>query len=218
MVIHNLSEQKSLANQYLAELRDIDIQMDRMRFRKNLERLGQIFAYEISKSLPYGELEVETPLGFAVSRMVAQQPVLATIFRAGIPMHNGMLQFFDQAENAFVSAYRREHKDGSFEIKIEYVSSPNLEGRTLIICDPMLATGISMTATLKALHEFGTPSAIHIVTVLTSSDGLEHVERAYPDAIFWTAGIDEELTARSYIVPGLGDAGDLAFGEKNKDY
>lgn len=218
MIIHNLSETKSLANQYLAELRDVDIQMDRLRFRKNLGRLGQIFAYEISKTLNYGELEIETPLGFAASQMVAQQPVLATIFRAGIPMHHGMLDFFDQADNAFISAYRREHKDGSFEIKIEYVSSPSLENRPLIICDPMLATGLSMTATIEALLELGTPSVIHVVTVLAANDGIAHLERKYPNVIFWAAGIDEELTARSYIVPGLGDAGDLAFGSKDKDY
>ncbi len=217
MNIHNLSDKDSLVGQFLTELRDIDIQMDRMRFRKNLHRIGQIMAYEISKHLDYGDLEVETQLGVANSRAIAIQPVLATIFRAGIPMHNGFLSFFDQADNAFVSAYRREHKDGSFEIKIEYVSAPDLEGRPLIICDPMLATGLSMTNTLDALREFGEPSEIHIATILASSDGIEHVERTYPNVHVWTAAIDEELTARSYIVPGLGDAGDLAYGAKGLD-
>lgn len=217
MNIHNFSDRDSLVSQFLTELRDIDIQMDRMRFRKNLHRVGQIMAYEISKYLDYGDLEVETQLGVANSRAIAIQPVLATIFRAGIPMHNGLLSFFDQSDNAFVSAYRREHKDGSFEIKIEYVSTPSLEGRPLIICDPMLATGLSMTSTLDALREFGEPSSIHIATILASSDGLEHIERTYPNVEIWTAAIDEELTARSYIVPGLGDAGDLAYGAKDLD-
>lgn len=215
MNIHNLSLKDSLVGHFLTELRDVDIQMDRMRFRKNLERIGQIMAYEISKTLEYGSLEVETQLGISDSRAIAVQPILATIFRAGIPMHHGFLSFFDQAENAFVSAYRREHKDGSFEIKIEYISTPPLDGRPLIICDPMLATGLSMTNTLDALREFGEPSSIHIATVLASTDGLEHVERTYPDVNIWTAAIDEELTARSYIVPGLGDAGDLAYGAKD---
>ena len=215
MKIHNLSETTSIANQYLAELRDVDIQLDRMRFRRNLERLGQIFAYEISKGLTYGEMEIETPLGFSASKMLAVQPTLATIFRAGMPMHQGMLSVFDQAQNSFVSAYRREHEDGSFEIKVEYVSTPNIEGRPLVICDPMLATGRSMTATLRALEEYGKPSSIHVVVVLAARDGIDHLERNYPEATLWAAGIDEELTAKSYIVPGLGDAGDLAYGEKH---
>lgn len=214
MPLIDLSQHNSLIQQFVTELRDVDIQVDRLRFRRNLERLGMIFAYEISKKLDYGMLEVETQLGVAESNVIAIQPVLATIFRAGIPLHQGMLNFYDQADNAFVSAFRKQHKDGTFEIHMEYISSPNLEDRPLIICDPMLATGLSMTTALDGLLEFGEPSHIHIVTVIASTDGLEHVERTFPKATVWTAAVDEELTARSYIVPGLGDAGDLAFGSK----
>jgi len=215
MPLHDLSQHHSLIHPFIAELRDSDIQNDRLRFRKNLERLGMIFAYEISKTLAYQSKEVETPLGVADGHFLQQQPVLATIFRAGIPLHQGMLQFFDQADNAFVSAFRKQHKDGTFEINMEYISSPSIEGRPLILCDPMLATGQSMTTALEGLLEYGRPSHIHIVTVIASTDGLEHVERTFPKATIWTAAVDEELTARSYIVPGLGDAGDLAYGAKN---
>lgn len=217
MPVINLSAQNSLIHQFVTELRDIDIQADRMRFRKNLERLGQIFAYEISKTLTYGELEVETPMGIANSKMIAIQPVLATILRAGIPMHHGLLDFYDQSDNAFVTTYRRQHKDGTFEIHMDYVSCPSLEGRPLIICDPMIATGMSMTTAIEGILGHGVPSDIHIVTAIASTDGIEHLERTLPKATIWVAAIDEELTARSYIVPGLGDAGDLAFGDKNID-
>lgn len=215
MPLHDLSQQASLLHPFVAELRDSELQNDRLRFRENLERLGMIFAYEISKTFAYQTQEVETPLGVADCQLLKTQPVLATIFRAGIPLHNGMLRFFDRADNAFVSAFRKQHKDGTFEINMEYISSPNLEGRPLIICDPMLATGQSMTTALEGLLEFGRPSHIHIVTVIASTDGLEHVERTFPKATVWAAAIDEELTARSYIVPGLGDAGDLAYGAKD---
>jgi len=217
MTIINLSEESSIANQFLAELRDTEIQTNRMVFRKNLERIGQVFAYEISKKIDYKEVDVDTPMGIASSSVIAQQPILATIFRAGIPMHSGMLSFFDKADNAFVSAYRRQHKDGSFEVHMEYISCPNLDGRPLIICDPMLATGLSMTTALDAMLKNGTPSQIHVATVICSGDGIEHMKRTYPDITLWTAAIDEELTARSYIVPGLGDAGDLAYGDKDLD-
>ncbi|BDS12863.1 uracil phosphoribosyltransferase [Aureispira anguillae] len=217
MPVINLSAQNSLIHQFITELRDIDIQADRMRFRKNLERLGEIFAYEISKTLSYGELEVETPMGIANSKIIAVQPVLATILRAGIPMHQGLLNFYDQSDNAFVTTYRRQHKDGTFEIHMDYVSCPILDDRPLIICDPMVATGMSMTTAIEGILQHGTPSHIHIVTAIASTDGIEHLERTLPKATIWAAAIDEELTARSYIVPGLGDAGDLAYGDKNID-
>ena len=214
MKVINLSDTDSLIQQYLIELRDIDIQLDAMRFRNNLKRIGQIMAYEMSKELIYGDMEVETQLGISLSRAIAIQPVLATIFRAGIPMHEGILSFFDQADNAFISAYRKEHKDGSFTIQLDYISSPDLEGRTLIICDPMLATGHSLVAALDGLTALSKPEDIFISAIIASQPGIEYVKRHIPNATLWTAAIDEELTAKSYIVPGLGDAGDLAFGPK----
>jgi uracil phosphoribosyltransferase len=217
MPLINLSDKNSIIHQFLTELRDVDIQADRMRFRRNLERLGEIFAYEISQKLPYHDLEVETSMGISECKIVAKMPVLATILRAGVPLHKGMLNIFDQADNAFVSAYRKQHKDGTFEVHVDYVSSPPLTGRPLILCDPMLATGVSMTSALESLLEHGQPSHIHIVTVIASTDGLEHVQRTNPKATVWAAAVDEELTARSYIVPGLGDAGDLAYGEKGQE-
>lgn len=217
MAIINLSEHNSLINQFVTELRDVDIQADSWRFRKNMERLGEIFAYEISKTLDYGDIEVETPMGIANSKIIAIQPVLATILRAGIPMHQGLLNFYDQATNAFVTTFRRQHKDGTFEIHMDYVSCPHIENRPLIVCDPMVATGMSMTTAIEGLLTHGTPSHIHIVTAIASVDGLEHLQRTLPNASIWVAAIDEELTARSYIVPGLGDAGDLAYGDKNWD-
>ena len=213
----NFSEQLSIINQYIAEIRDIDIQKDRMRFRRNIERIGELIAYEISKHLTYKIKEVETPLGIAPTNVLAVQPVLGTILRAGLPLHQGMLNVFDQAENAFISAYRKHHKDGTFEIKIEYMACPSLENRPLILCDPMLATGVSMVKTLQELKEAGEPSELHIVTVIASADGLAHVRRYFPKAHIWIGALDEELTAKSYIVPGLGDAGDLSFGEKMRE-
>ncbi len=217
MPLINLSDNNSIVHQFLTELRDIDIQADRLRFRKNLERMGEIFAYEISKQLPYQDWEVETPLGTSDCKVIGKMPILATILRAGIPLHQGLLNFFDQADNAFVTAFRKQHKDGTFEVHVDYVSCPPLDGHALILCDPMLATGVSMTSALEALLEHGTPTHIHIVTVIASTDGLEHVRRTFPQATVWAAAVDEELTARSYIVPGLGDAGDLAYGEKSHE-
>lgn len=217
MAVINLSKENSIINQFVTELRDIDIQADRMRFRKNLERLGEIFAYEISKKLTYGDIEVETSMGVADSKVLAIQPILATILRAGIPLHQGLLNFYDQADNAFVTTYRRHHKDGTFEIHMDYVSCPILDDKPLIICDPMIATGLSMETAINGLLAHGKPSHIHIVTAIAATDGLEHLVRVLPNATIWVAAIDEELTARSYIVPGLGDAGDLAYGEKNLD-
>lgn len=216
-MVFNLSTQNTIANKFLAELRDSSIQQDSMRFRRNLERIGEIMAYEISKTLDYEVKEVETPLGIAEMSLPKDRIVLATILRAGLPLHNGMLNYFDNAQNAFISAYRKHHKDGSFDINLEYVSSPKIEDSVLILCDPMLATGASMDLTLKQLKEFGTPKKIHVVTVIASSYGLNYIKRLHPKADIWLGAEDEELTAKSYIVPGLGDAGDLSYGPKIQD-
>jgi len=214
-MVHNLSQTNSIVNQFVAELRDVEIQKDRMRFRRNLVRLGEIFAYEISKTLSYVDKDVTTPLGMASVPVLEEQPILGTILRAGLPLHEGILNFFDNADNAFISAYRKHHKDGTFDIKLEYVSSPSLENRLLILTDPMLATGSSIVMTYKALLEKGRPRQTHIVAALASIQGIEYVKRNLAsDVTLWVGAIDEELTAQAYIVPGLGDAGDLAFGEK----
>jgi uracil phosphoribosyltransferase len=213
MVI-NLSDEHSLVNNWLSELRDIEIQQDRMRFRKNLEKIAEISAYEISKKLSWVEKEVTTPLGISVCKVLKAQPVLATILRAGITMHNGLLNYFDKADNAFISAYRKHNADGSFEISLDYISCPEMENRVVIICDPMLATGSSLVKTMQFIREEGNPSEIHIVCALACTVGIEYVLRAEPRATIWCGDIDDELTAKGYIVPGLGDAGDLAYGVK----
>jgi uracil phosphoribosyltransferase len=213
MVI-NLSKEHSLVNNWIAELRDVEIQKDRMRFRRNLERIGEIAAYEISKILPYEEVEVQTPMGIALSKMMTEQPVLATILRAGLPLHQGLLNYFDKADAAFISAYRKHDKNGSFEISLEYFSSPELEGRIVIVSDPMLATGASLVKSIQYMREEGEPKEIHIVAAIACTVGIEYVRRNVPKATIWCGGIDDELTAKGYIVPGLGDAGDLAFGVK----
>jgi len=216
-MIHILNKENSLLNQFIAEVRDAQIQKDSMRFRKNLERIGEIFAYEISKKLSYEVKEVITPLGVAEVPVLKSQPVIATILRAGLPLHNGFLNFYDKAENAFVTAYRRHHKNGQFDIQIEYTSSPDLTDKILILSDPMLATGMSMVMTFKELLSKGKPKHTHIVAVLASIMGLEYAKKHLPSigVTLWIGAVDDELTAQSYIVPGLGDAGDLAFGEKN---
>lgn len=213
-MIVNLSQQHSLISNWVSELRDVTIQNDRMRFRRNLERIGEAAAYEISKVLPFKEIEVETPLGTATSKVLASQPVIATILRAGLPLHQGMLNYFDKADNAFISAYRKHHKDGSFEISLDYISCPELEDRILIISDPMLATGSSLVKTIHFLKEEGRPREIHIVAAIACTVGIEYVKREDPSVTIWCGDIDDELTAKGYIVPGLGDAGDLAFGVK----
>jgi uracil phosphoribosyltransferase len=213
MVI-NLSEQHSLVSNWVSELRDVNIQADRLRFRRNLERIGEVAAYEISKSMEWKEKEVNTPMGTAVMKVLAQQPVLGTILRAGIPMHQGLLNYFDQADNAFIAAYRKHHRDGSFEISLDYVSCSSLENRVLIIADPMLATGSSLVKTIQHLRDEGIPSEVHIVCAIACSVGIEYIHRNEPQVKIWCGAIDEELTAKSYIVPGLGDAGDLAYGSK----
>jgi len=213
----NLSEHPSIVNHFVAEIRDVDVQADSMRFRRNLERIGEVLAYEISKTLTFDPKQVETSLGVAEVEVPVDPLVLATILRAGLPLHYGMLNFFDRAGNAFVSAYRKHHKDGTFEINIEYISCPRLDDRVLIISDPMLATGASMGLAIKELLNYGTPKAIHVVTAIASTYGLDYINRLFPSANVWMAALDDELTAKSYIVPGLGDAGDLAFGPKEQD-
>ena len=215
-MVTNLGKAHSLISNWVSELRDVDIQKDRMRFRKNVERIGEVIAYEISKHLPSQIVDIQTPLGMAPSKILQQQPVLATILRAGLPLHQGLLNYFDKADNAFVSAYRKHHADGSFEISLEYLSCPPIKDRILIISDPMLATGASLVKSLEYIKQEGIPSTIHIVAVIASNIGIEFVQRHEPNAHIWCAAIDEELTAKGYIVPGLGDAGDLAFGQKNQ--
>jgi uracil phosphoribosyltransferase len=206
----------SLFDQFLGELRSVDVQNDRMRFRRNLERIGELMAYELSKELDWKTGVVTTPLGEAELPVLSDQPVVATILRAGLPMHQGVLSYFDHADNCFISAYRMNHKkDGTFDIKVEYLSSPSVEGRTVILCDPMLATGGSMVLAHKALLRRGTPKHVHVLAAIASREGLEYCQRHLPkNCTIWIAGLDEELTAQSYIVPGLGDAGDLAYGSK----
>lgn len=209
-----LTQTPSVGNHFLAELRDAQVQQDSMRFRKNLERLGEIFAYEISKSFSYRDAEVDTPLGTAEVSMMAEQPVLGTILRAGLPLHQGLLNFFDQADSAFVGAFRKTHKNGKFTIQLEYFTAPNLDDRILIMADPMLATGQSLVLCCKELLAQYQVKELHIVAVIASTEGLAHVQAHLPKAKIWLGDLDEELTSKSYIVPGLGDAGDLAFGEK----
>jgi uracil phosphoribosyltransferase len=213
MVI-NLSKEHSLVSNWVAELRDVTIQTDRMRFRRNLERIGEVAAFEISKRLPYIKKEIQTPLGIAICEVLEEQPVLATILRAGLPLHQGLLSYLDKADNAFVSAYRKHNQEGAFEILLEYLSCPEIDNRIVIISDPMLATGASLVKTIKYLKEEGNPKAIHIVTAIACTVGIEYLKREVPEAIVWCGAIDDELTAKGYIVPGLGDAGDLSFGCK----
>lgn len=215
-MVYELVKQNSIASRFLAELRDVEVQGDPMRFRRNLERIGEVFAMEISKVMEYEDREVTTPLGMATVAVLKEQPVLSTILRAGLPLHQGMLNYFDRADSAFVSAYRK-HRKGSdtFDIEVEYLSSPSLEDRVVVLCDPMLATGQSMVLVYRALLRLGKPKQIHVVAALASSEGLEYARRLMPaDTRFWIGAIDEEMTAQAYIVPGLGDAGDLAYGEK----
>jgi uracil phosphoribosyltransferase len=195
-------------------LRSTEIQTDRMRFRRNLERIAEVAAYEISQELDWEEAEIQTPLGIAGCKRLKEQPVLATILRAGLPMHNGMLNYFDRADNAFISAYRKHRHDGTFEISLEYMSSPVLAGRVVIISDPMLATGASLVKTIQFMKNDGLPSQIHVVTAIACTVGIEYVRLEAPEVKIWCGEIDDELTAKGYIVPGLGDAGDLAFGTK----
>lgn len=214
-MIHNLSRTTSICSTFIGELRDCTIQQDPMRFRRNLERVAEVIGYELSKQLEYEIVDVTTPLGEASVPMLKQQPVLATILRAGLPMHQGLLNVFDRAESAFVSAYRKHTTAEDFDIYVEYMAAPTLDGKTLIISDPMLATGSSMVMVYKALLKHGRPSKVHIVSTIAAPEALEYVQRHLPDTVsIWVGAIDRELTAQSYIVPGLGDAGDLAYGVK----
>lgn len=213
-MLFNLSDQNTIANQYVAELRDVEMQKDRMRFRKNVERLGEIFAYEISKTLTFELTTKETPLGSVEIPLPTDRVVISSILRAGLPLHNAILNSFDQADNAFISAYRKHHKDGTFEISLEYVTCPNLDECVLIVADPMLATGSSFEGALKILEDYGKPRTVHIVCIIASAFGVNRLQRLYPEVNLWVGAIDEELTAKSFIVPGLGDAGDLLYGAK----
>lgn len=216
MQIHNLSQENSLLNTFISEIRDVTIQKDSMRFRRNIERIGEILGYELSKTLHYNNKTIETPLGSCDSNLLENDIVLCSILRAGVPLHNGLLNYFDDAENAFISAYR-QHKDHpeSFEIVVEYLACPSLENKTLILADPMLATGQSLVATFEALKPFGTPKNVHLVNVIGAQKGVDFVSDYFSeDTHLWIAAIDSELNSKGYIIPGLGDAGDLAFGEK----
>jgi uracil phosphoribosyltransferase len=214
-MVNIIGNNNSVFNQFIAEIRDENIQKDPMRFRRNIERMGEIISYEISKSLIYEKREVITSLGIANVSMLKEQPIIASILRAGLPLHQGVLNYFDRAENAFISAYRKHHKNGTFDIQLEYLASPYLNDRELILCDPMLATGSSIVLTYKALLLRGKPRHTHIVTLIASAEGLEYAKKNFPQNVtIWCGAVDEELTAKSYIVPGLGDAGDLAYGKK----
>ena len=214
--MQELVKQRSVVSHFIAELRDIEVQKDPMRFRRNLERIGEVVALEISRTMEYDTAEVTTPLGVAETHSLREQPVLATILRAGLPLHQGMLNYFDRADSAFVSAYRKHRKgEDAFDIEVEYLSSPSLEGRVVVLCDPMLATGRSMVLVQKALLRLGRPKALHVVAAIASAEGMEYAKRHLPSGTrFWIGAIDEEMTAQAYIVPGLGDAGDLAYGAK----
>ncbi len=215
-MVKNLGQHQSILNQYIAELRDERIQQDSLRFRRNLERIGMFFGYRISETLMYETKEITTTLGVAEVPVLTAYPVLATILRAGLPLHQGLLNVFDKSENAFISAYRMYHKDGRFSIQIEYSSTPDVEGKVVILSDSMLATGASMVLAYKELLTNGKPKHTHIISILASTEGVEYLKRSLPgsDITLWVGAIDEELTAQAYIVPGLGDAGDLAYGKK----
>jgi len=214
--IHILGDQPSLFSHLLAEIRDQKIQADSMRFRRNLERMGEMFAVALSRELEYIKVEVKTSLGVATVPVLKEQPVLATVLRAGLPLHQGLLNYFDRADNAFISAYRKhEGNADNFEVEVEYLASPSLEGRTVVLCDTMLATGSSMVLAYQALLQRGQPRQVHVVSVIASTAGVEFVQQKLPaNTTLWLGVVDHELTARAYIVPGLGDAGDLAFGLK----
>ena len=214
-MVHHLSEKHSLLSNWIAELRDVQIQKDRMRFRRNIERIGEVIAYEMSKHMAQKVVNTTTPLGTNASKILMEQPVIATVLRAGLPMHQGMLNYFDKADNAFISAYRKHHPDGSFEISVEYLSCPDLNNRILIVADPMLATGASLVETIQAITKTQKPKEIHIAVAIASKKGIETVQAALGmDTPIWCGDIDDVLNDKSYIVPGLGDAGDLAYGTK----
>ncbi len=216
-MVHILTEENTILSKFIAQIRDKEIQKDSMRFRRNLERIGEITAYEISKTLRYEPRLVETPLGEASVAQISDRIVVATILRAGLPFHQGFLNYFDDAENAFVSAYRKSTKDGKFKVKVEYISCGELEGKVLLLVDPMLATGSSLVLAYNALVERGgEPLHTHVASIIASEQGVDYVDKNMPrqTTTIWTSAVDEELTSRMYIVPGIGDAGDLAYGAK----
>ncbi|MBT8178014.1 MAG: uracil phosphoribosyltransferase [Eudoraea sp.] len=216
MIIHNLSETNSLLNQFISELRDVNVQRDSMRFRRNIERIGEILSYELSKTLDYRVSTLQTPFGKKTMSLPSNNLVLCSVLRAGLPLHQGLLNYFDKAENAFISAYRH-HPEGkdAFEVIVKYFAAPALGGKTLVLTDPMLATGKTLENVLKALKTHGEPKKIHIISVIGSREGVRYVENIFPENTqLWIAAIDDELTTKGYIIPGLGDAGDLSFGVK----
>ncbi|MDB2697553.1 uracil phosphoribosyltransferase [Crocinitomicaceae bacterium] len=214
-MVHNLSQQNSIFNNFLAEIRDEMIQRDSLRFRRNMERIAEIIGYELSKKLKYSSKEITTSLGQANMNTVDSQIVLATILRAGIPMHQGLLNYFDKADSAFVSAYRKHTSGDEFDVFVEYCAAPTIDQKVLVISDPMLATGTSMVMVYKALLKNGNPKRVHIVSAIATQEALAMIKKHFPENTeVWVGAIDEELTAQAYIVPGLGDAGDLAFGDK----
>ena len=216
MEIINFAETPSLVSQYMTELRDVNVQHDMMRFRRNLQRVGGIMAYEMSKRMAYEKKTITTPLAETQAEVIADRVVLGTIFRAGLPFHQGFLEFFDKAQNAFVSAYRKYREKENFDVFIEYIASPCLDGKTLILVDPMLATGISMELSYRALLTKGTPAHVHVASIVASQQAIDYVRQTFPAerTTVWVGAIDPVLNDHSYIVPGLGDAGDLAFGVK----
>lgn len=213
-MVHNLSKDHSLVSNWVSELRDINVQEDRQRFRRNLERIAEVIGYEISRELETEEKEITTPMGIARAKVLKDQPVLATILRAGLAMHNGLLNYFDRADNAFLSAYRKHNSDGSFEIALEYMSCPPIDGRVVILSDPMLATGASLIKAIQYLKDAGHIKKLHIVCAIAATKGINALQQAEPDATIWCGDIDDELSDKGYIIPGLGDAGDLAYGAK----
>lgn len=214
-MVHHLAKTNSLVRTWINELRNTEVQFDRMRFRRNMERLGEVTAYEISKTLKYVPEEVNTPLGMYSSVRLESQPVISTILRAGLPLFQGLMNYFDQADASFVAAYRKHSRgDDSFVIEQGYVTCPDLSGKTLIMADPMLATGSSLITALEELYDYGMPEKVHVVVAIACTEGIDALKRRFPDFDIWAADIDDELTAKGYIVPGLGDAGDLSFGAK----
>ncbi|APA63116.1 uracil phosphoribosyltransferase [Maribacter sp. 1_2014MBL_MicDiv] len=216
MTIHNLGDQNSVLNQFISEIRDVQIQKDPMRFRRNIERIGEVLGYEFSKELLYSSKDIETPLGNKSMYLSQDQVVICSILRAGLPLHQGLLNYFDSAENAFISAYRKhENGEDEFEVVVDYFAAPSLEGKVLVLTDPMLATGRTLENVLKGLKDHGTPKQIHIVSVIGSQQGIEFVQSVFPTGThLWIAAVDPELNSRGYIIPGIGDAGDLAYGQK----
>lgn len=213
--VNDLSQNNSIFNNFLGQLRDLKVQQDRMRFRRNLERIGEIMAYEISKELEFEPEDIYSPLGVAKSNIIKDQPVIATILRAGLPLHQGFLNYFDSSDNCFISAYRKHTTEDDFDVEVEYLSSPMVDNKVVMLTDPMIASGASMVLAYKALLQKGKPKHVHVVGVIASAEGIEYVKRYMPEnCTIWIGAIDDEMTAQSYIVPGLGDAGDLAFGSK----